>query len=238
LENTKIGGYSLMEQLMPIDRICRTMSALKRFQTEPTLVSESLCDHATMLGLLIIYYSTCPEYKELFKLVNTEKLLKFALLHDAVETLTGDIPGNIKNLSPNGAKAFAQFELEALKEFTQGYPEDFQKEIYEATNLSNISLNNPTVLLFKLLDLLCVAIKTYTEAALGNFFFARVLENLHNILQKILTKIRNEKNTNKEHLELFEQFIENEFWNKYIKNCQTIFRNNQELLNLVSPEHM
>ena len=166
-------------------RISAIMNNIVRYCTTPSLIKESVSDHAFLISLLVIETST--DYPELFKYVDRENLLMRATLHDMAESITGDIPAPVKRSIPEGESLFNEIEIKVSNKLCEGRPETFKNLL-----LMSIKFDNNDVIeevLFKSLDYFCVLLKTSNELYLGNNYYRRVLREMHDVIYDVRKSI-------------------------------------------------
>ena len=86
------------ERLFAFFERLKTMSSIQRFGTLPMIQGENVASHSfnvAILALLTADYENNPA-------INTEKVLRQALLHDFEETILSDIPHPIKHRFQGG----------------------------------------------------------------------------------------------------------------------------------------
>lgn len=181
-----------------VARIASIMNNITRYSTTPSLIKESVSDHSFLIGLLIIDAST--EYPELFKYVKRENLLIRAVLHDMVETITGDIPSPAKRAVPECETVFDKIESAVSDELCKGRTDEFKDMLQSA-----ISFSNPEdieELLFKVFDYFCVLIKASNEIYIGNKYYKRVVREMNVIMEDLSKVISDRASRNKGFYEL------------------------------------
>lgn len=168
-------------KLYDIDRLAAIMNNITRYSTTPSLIKESVSDHSYLIALMVIDFSY--QYKDLFSHVSREQLLMRAILHDLCESVTGDIPSPAKRAVPSCERMFDEIETKISSAISEGRPDDFAYMLKKSINFSDNTDVEQT--LFKSLDLLCVLIKTYNELNLGNKYYTRVANEMHEVLTKL-----------------------------------------------------
>ena len=166
-------------------RLAAIMNNLIRYCTTPSLIKESVSDHAFLISFLIIETST--EYKELFKYVSREKLLIRATLHDMVETVTGDIPAPAKRALPECESLFDRIEAVVSDSLCEGRDEEFRKLLLGAISFDDLDDIEQT--LFKVFDYFCVLLKASNEIYLGNKYYKRVVREMTFVMNNLANNI-------------------------------------------------
>jgi len=166
-------------------RLAAIMSNLIRYCTTPSLIKESVSDHAFLISFLVIETST--EYKELFKYVSRERLLIRATLHDMVETVTGDIPAPAKRALPECEPLFDRIEAVVSDSLCEGRDEEFRKLLLSAISFDDLDDIEQT--LFKVFDYFCVLLKASNEIYLGNKYYKRVVREMTFVMNNLANNI-------------------------------------------------
>lgn len=168
-----------------VARLSAIMNNLTRYCTTPSLIKESVSDHAFLISFLVIETST--EYPELFKYVSRENLLIRATLHDMVETVTGDIPSPAKRAISNGESLFNDIEVAVSDMICEGRSDEFRNLLVSSIKFDN--KDNLEEMLFKTFDYYCVLIKTSNELYLGNRYYRRVVREMIPIINTLYSNI-------------------------------------------------
>lgn len=136
----------------------RRLKNVNRLNTEPITRPYNLLEHSYMVTILFCHFAKL-EHIEYDAVV-----LEAILHHDILETITGDLPWNVKNHNANTQSSWINIEEEAVKMKDQFEP-------YTDQNLENV-MDTPQYTLFKTCDMLDLWIFLQEERRLGNMSLA------------------------------------------------------------------
>jgi 5'-deoxynucleotidase YfbR-like HD superfamily hydrolase len=132
----------------------RRLKNVNRLGCEPIMRSYNLLEHSYMVTVLFCHFA--KEERILYDI----DVLEAILHHDMLETVTGDLPYNIKNLSPTTQTCWEAIESEAINSFPQLAP-------YTDVRLRK-TMSKKQFKIFKVCDLLDLWIFLREEQRLGN----------------------------------------------------------------------
>lgn len=115
--------------------------------------------------------------------VNVDRCIQLALYHDAVETLTGDMPTPVKYDNPVLQTAYKELEKVAASKLLSKLPADLQ-DAYRPLLLPE-NENSAEQRLVKAADKLAALIKCKEELKQGNREFAQAAETLEAAIRKM-----------------------------------------------------
>jgi len=156
---------------------------------------ESLSTHVLECSLLTHFL--CAIGNTYFgKSYESEKLVTYALYHDATEILTGDLPTPIKYHNAELKNAYRNLETLASQKLLTSMPLELQETFEKYFTSSTLTPEENT--LIKVADKLCAYIKCKTELNSGNKEFLGAY-----------TSIENNINSMSAHCEELKYFLEN-----------------------------
>lgn len=103
--------------------------------------------------------------------VNPERIMAFAVYHEAGEVITGDLPTPIKYFNPEIKKAYKQIEALAVEKLLQMLPEELRDEYTGLLELR--SADREEFELVKAADKICAYLKCVEELKAGNAEFKK-----------------------------------------------------------------
>lgn len=153
------------------------MRLIERWSLMQCRTPENVCEHSYQVALIVqaLYYirqaslvsATQAEVK-----LDLAQLLQAALLHDATEVITGDLPTPVKYYNPELKKAYALVEDIAAQRLLALLPVELQAAYKEAICPTNLTKEQRLARLFiKAADKISALIKCLQELALGNAEF-------------------------------------------------------------------
>ena len=150
----------------------KMLSAITRFGTLPFRNKESVSEHSFNVAFIAMLISDHePELK-----ANNELILRRALMHDFPETITSDIPYQIKHRYSDGKLAEALNEIEndlIENEIFDELPTNIKVRYIEISKMSKDTLESKIVKAADAIDVVLTAMK---EINLGNKYFDHVYE--------------------------------------------------------------
>ncbi len=168
-ENKEYSFYAMLDRMQYINR----WGLMRNNRTE------NLKEHSMDVAIVAHALATIHNriYPETGPLVDTHYVMGIALLHDASEIITGDMPTPIKYFSPEITRAYKEIEGEATDRLLDMLPEELRSDYAELFHPDrDIPANALAYRLVKAADRLCAYIKCVTEENSGNkeFVQARV----------------------------------------------------------------
>jgi 5'-deoxynucleotidase len=154
---------------------------------------ESVSDHTCQVGILaFVIASRCKSYGAE---VDLGKVALYALVHDADEALTSDVPRNIKYFFPELRESLHQVALEAISRLSD------QLQITELHTLWNAAkADGLEGLIVAIADSLQVVKKALEEVELlGNKYMLRITLEIEPTLVKLLDRVDNSFNDAYDH---------------------------------------
>ena len=97
--------------------------------------SENICEHSLEVALVAHALATIGNQK-FGKAYNPERAAMLAVLHDASEIITGDMPTPVKYHSEEIRKAYAEVEDMAVEHLVSMLPEDLRDQYREIMTMS------------------------------------------------------------------------------------------------------
>ncbi len=105
------------------------MKYINRWGLMRSTKEENVSEHSLDVAMIAHALATIQN-KRLEKDIDANKVVLYAMYHDATEILTGDLPTPVKYFNPAIRTAYKEVELSASKGLLNMLPEDFQ-EVYE-----------------------------------------------------------------------------------------------------------
>lgn len=153
----------------------RRLKNVNRLGNEPILRSYNLLEHSYMVTALFCHFAKIEGIKY------TAKALEAIMHHDVLEVVTGDLPYNIKNLTPETKACWQAIERVTVEAFP---------ELFEFTDESIMRrLTSKQRKLFRVCDLLDLWIFLQEERRLGNTALP-IHEIIETCKRKIQTKYK------------------------------------------------
>ncbi len=105
------------------------MKYINRWGLMRSTKEENVSEHSLDVAMIAHALATIQN-KRLEKNIDANKVVLYAMYHDAAEILTGDLPAPVKYFNPAIRTAYKEVEFSASKSLLNMLPEDFQ-EVYE-----------------------------------------------------------------------------------------------------------
>lgn len=128
--------------------------------------SENICEHSLEVALVAHALATIGNQK-FGKNYDTERAAMLAVLHDASEIITGDMPTPVKYHSEEIRKAYAEVEDRAVEHLVSMLPEELRPPYLELMTFSG-EKDEALKPLVKAADRISALIKCVEEARSGN----------------------------------------------------------------------
>lgn len=142
--------------------VTRRLSNIERFNNTPRINRESVAEHS----YFVAFY--CMILSRFVKNIDREKVFKLALVHDIEETISGDLPHDIKLKYPEFNDTLEKMNMSIVKEIF-----DNNEEFVEVWSESRTTKTKESQLL-KLADLLSVLLYARDEFLTGNKFMGQI----------------------------------------------------------------
>lgn len=158
------------------------MKLIARWSLMRSTKRENLAEHSYDVAVLAHFLAVLrQEQFSYLPQVSLEKVLLYALYHDAPEVLTGDLPTPVKYYSEDLRNAFSQVEERATEKLLATLPSPLQVLYKDVFSLGQ----NPDVYAFvKAADRLSAYLKCCKELQMGNQEFTLAKEQCYQDLQK------------------------------------------------------
>ena len=154
--------------------INRRLSNIVRYNNTPKIISENVAEHSFFVTFYVMILG------DLIENLNIEKALELALIHDIEESISGDIPHNIKQKYPFLNKSLEDMNLLIASEIFENnnkYVSLWKEE------RAGITLESKLVLFA---DILSGYLYTRNELAMGNIFMQEInLEQKNRLIQML-----------------------------------------------------
>lgn len=173
----RIGCHMKQDKKYNFFAMLHRMCLIERWSLMQCRTQENVCEHSYQVALIVqaLYYirqtdlvvPTQAETK-----LDLAQLLEMALLHDATEVITGDLPTPVKYYNPELKHAYALVEDIAAKRLLALLPPELQLAYRSAICPPSSSSEERLARLFiKAADKISALIKCLQELALGNAEF-------------------------------------------------------------------
>lgn len=144
---------------------------------------ENICEHSLETALVAHALATLGNQK-FGKHYDPERAAMLAVLHDASEIITGDMPTPVKYHSEEIRKAYAEVEDRAVEHLVSMLPEEMRPAYLELMTLSG-DKDEELKPLIKAADRISAVIKCVEERRSGNRDFAKaeqgILQNIQDM---------------------------------------------------------
>ena len=154
----------------------RRLSNIIRFNTVARNNKESVAEHSFFVSFYAMFLS------DLIEGIDKEKVIKLALIHDLEESISGDIPHNVKDKYPDLNLAIEKMNLEIVKEIFQDEKEYI--ELWKETR----RVDSKEAALMKLCDIISVLLYAEDEIKQGNTFMIPIRENYKKLFNDVVDK--------------------------------------------------
>lgn len=133
---------------------------------------EDVAQHSYYVSIISMIISDELNNADIGFKVNTEKVLRYALLHDTEEAITSDVPYNVKHRNPDINKRINQVLSEVAEDAYSGTSDLFMNYLY----LSKSSKEGIEGDIVDVADMLELAIYCYEEVLMGNILMKSLMD--------------------------------------------------------------
>lgn len=181
----------------------RSLAHVIRFSSNPQHFSESVAEHSFFVAYITAIISHL--LKNEGEMVDSQKAVTMALVHDMEEIYSGDILGPFKHYSPEVAAAIRKVNQEVIKDAFSDLPEDLALHYISLWNEEGAG-ETIEAQVVKVADKLSLISKCAEEIKVGNEFFREMYEDtLRSLLEyekpwwrKIKERILSDQNEKRE----------------------------------------
>lgn len=145
--------------------------------------SENICEHSLEVALLAHALATIGN-KQFGKSYDPERAAMLAVLHDASEIITGDMPTPIKYHSEEIRKAYAEVEGMAVEHLVSMLPEGLRDEYRTIMTMSG-ERDEELKPLVKAADRISAVIKCIEERKSGNRDFSKAEQTITQAIREM-----------------------------------------------------
>ena len=145
--------------------------------------NENICEHSLETALVAHALATLGN-KRFGKKYDAERAAMLAMLHDASEIITGDMPTPIKYHSEEIRQAYSEVENMATEHLVTMLPEELRDEYREIMTMSGDS-DEELKRLVKAADKISAAIKCVEERRSGNRDFSKAEQGILEAIRKM-----------------------------------------------------
>lgn len=146
------------------------MKYIERWALMRNTDKENIAEHSFFVSLLS-HALACIRRDIFGEEIDPEKAATLALLHDASEIFTGDMPTPIKYHNPNMRKVYSEIEKEANENFLKALPDELKNSYREL-----LFIDEEYKPIIKAADKLSAYIKCIEERRAGNAEFKNAEE--------------------------------------------------------------
>ena len=145
--------------------------------------SENICEHSLETALLAHALATLGNEK-FGKQYNADRAAMLAVLHDASEIITGDLPTPVKYHSEEIRKAYGEVEQLAVEHLVTMLPEELRPPYRELMMMSG-EQDQDLLPLVKAADKLSALIKCVEERRSGNHDFHKAEQTIQKSIEEM-----------------------------------------------------
>lgn len=145
--------------------------------------SENICEHSLETALLAHALATLGNEK-FSKQYNADRAAMLAVLHDASEIITGDLPTPVKYHSEEIRKAYGEVEQLAVEHLVSMLPEELRPPYRELMMMSGEE-DQDLLPLVKAADKLSALIKCVEERRSGNHDFHKAEQTIQKSIEEM-----------------------------------------------------
>ncbi len=156
LNNMSIVGHENFSISKAIDTELYKMSNVWRYTSRLIIRPENLAEHSYYVATNVVKFGKLLGVSE----DRINKAVRVALAHDTAETLTSDLPHNLKEYSPELNKICEELEVKLISEYFPYFKDDYLDFYNDVDPMVN--------LLVKLADVVDVIMFINREETLGN----------------------------------------------------------------------
>lgn len=156
---------------------------IERWSLMRNVMSENVAEHSYHVALITHLLGNIAN-QVYGRSIPTDRLVGYALFHDATEMFTGDIPTPVKHHNPEILRSFRNIEQLAAERLVSMVPEELQS-VYRPFISDKSDLPEEHLKLLKAADLLDAYLKCESEMSAGNREFAVAKEQTLAALKKL-----------------------------------------------------
>lgn len=145
--------------------------------------SENLCEHCLETAL-VVHALACIGNERFHGHYNPERAAMLAVLHDAPEIITGDMPTPVKYHSEEIRKAYGEVEEMAVEHLVSMLPEDLRPTYRELMTMSGPE-DEALKPLLKAADKISAVIKCVEERRSGNHDFHKAEQTIRKSIEEM-----------------------------------------------------
>lgn len=162
--------------MYPFFAMLSRMKYINRWGLMRNTREENLCEHSLEVAIVAHALAVIGN-KRLGKTYDPQRAAALALLHDASEIITGDMPTPVKYHSEEIRKAYGEVEDMAVEHLVSMLPEDLRPEYRELMTMS-ASGDQELLPLVKAADRISAVIKCVEERQSGNRDFTKAEQTI------------------------------------------------------------
>jgi len=151
----------------------KALSQILRFSTIPTINKQNVAEHSYFVSL--IAWLICTRLESNGVIVNTDQVLKMCLIHDIPESVSGDMPRNVKQGEVRNM--IARLEDSVFEVMTENLPDDMKLELTCSYQMCG-EKDYLEYRIMKFADILESAIYCLCEREMGNTNFESVIDKM------------------------------------------------------------
>ena len=152
------------------------MKYINRWGLMRNTQQESICEHS--LEVAVLAHALAILHNRRFHgHVNPERAATLAIIHDAPEIITGDLPTPVKYYNPSIHRAYQEVEKVAQDKLLSMLPQDLQQD-YTSLLFQEQEEDKQLLIFVKAADKLSALIKCVEERKMGNAEFAKAEQTI------------------------------------------------------------
>jgi 5'-deoxynucleotidase YfbR-like HD superfamily hydrolase len=151
----------------------RSLAHVMRFNIKPQHFPESVADHSYFVAYIVCIL--CYLLEEKGEVVDKQKALEMALVHDMEEIFSGDIVTPFKHYSPEVEEAISKVNNEMIPEVFEGLPKKLSEHFIGLWTEEGQEESTESQVV-KVADKLSLLAKCAEEVRVGNEFFQEIYD--------------------------------------------------------------
>ena len=169
--------------MYPFFAMLSRMKYINRWGLMRNTRSENICEHSLEVALVVHALATIGN-KKFGKNYDTDRAVVLAVLHDAPEIITGDMPTPVKYHSEEIRKAYAEVEDLAVEHLVSMLPEELREEYRQLMTMGGPE-DEQLKPLVKAADKISAVIKCVEERKSGNRDFAKAEQTITKAIEEM-----------------------------------------------------
>lgn len=164
------------------------LSHIVRYSTVPRVTDETVAEHSYFVA---VYTDLLCRYAEENGIcIKREKAISMALYHDMEESMSSDLPYNVKRSSKKLRDEFEKINQACMKQMLLPLPEELKQGMYSLWELSHFGKDDLEGHIVEFADRLSTVVYCAQEVILGNKAMIPIFNLIIEILEKELETFR------------------------------------------------